>query len=160
MLKISKINTRDAVSYHPDGSIYVDIEFSTDQEFASELNSLAPAIIVRDAKEYSSYIESANLITSSSDGAQIFGVRDPSPFDTGLMKRGLILGLDKLTRDGDVYSYKEYVANCYITRACLVQLAEMKDHIDTHGDSEAGFRSGEAIEDLVGILETLDRFWD
>ena len=92
----------------------------------------------------------------------------PSSFDIGLEKFIDIRGADVIQKTSyQKYKYSEYISKCMIVEACIQQLHEMKDKIDSGvcnwGDfpKQAGaFRSGDPYHDFLGVIETLDRFWD
>lgn len=159
---LSKVCCSYNPSYHDNGCIKVEIVFETDRDFSTILNPYYANIAISDPDAYEKYWEGNPLsdLDLIKEGEYThFKARDPSPYDLGLMKRVTVLGLDKLEKDGSTYTYKEYVSDNYITRAVLVQLAEVKNKMDD-GEADVNFRSGDLLDDLLGAIETLDRFWD
>lgn len=83
-------------------------------------------------------------------------------YELGLVKNVEVEGADKIYIEDDVYIYEEFISDSIVTRAVVLQLAIMKEEMYNNPDDiEAGcFRSGDSFHDFLGLLETLDRFWD
>lgn len=122
-------------------------------------------------EEYEREVEESGVpplkLVEDDEGATVRWTRE-SPYSKGLLKIGYIRGNGKITKlDSGLFQYKEYVKDCKIVQASIEQLFEMKRQIDegvcVYGDypDQAGaFRSGSPYDDFIGVLETLDRFWD
>jgi len=91
----------------------------------------------------------------------------PSPYKEGLIKVLDIQGQDSIHLEDDgTYSYTEFCHDCYIVRACLVQLVEMQTEIEKgickfgdFPDQVGAFMSAEALRDFACILRSLDFYW-
>ena len=102
------------------------------------------------------------------DGTNELILKIPSSFDMGLEKFVDIRGADVVKEvSTNRYKYDQYISKCMIVEACIQQLHQMKDQIDnaynkpTDFSKQAGaFRSGDPYHDFLGVVETLDRFWD
>lgn len=94
--------------------------------------------------------------------------KSKSPYELGYCKNMECQGADCIQELGDgKYRYNQLISSNYITEACVKQLFEMKEHQEKdycrYGDYPeqiGAFRSGVPFHDFIGILETLDRFWD
>jgi hypothetical protein len=94
--------------------------------------------------------------------------KSKSPQQLGYCKVMDCKGADCIEEIGDgKYRYHQFISLNYITQAAVNQLEEMKWHIDNdfcrygkYPEQNGAFRSGDPFHDFVGILETLDRFWD
>lgn len=149
--------------------------FSTDPQLGN-LGEYTKAIQVTD-KEALEKFEEEELnkdldeiweFTPNSDGTSSLERKVDGPYELGLEKIIDIRGADVIKVLGDNrYAYDTYATKCAIVDACIQQLHEMKDQIERgyckYGDypAQAGaFRSGCAYHDFIGVLQTLDRFWD
>lgn len=102
------------------------------------------------------------------DGTSEVVRKVPNSFDLGLEKFVDIRGSGVVKEVSyQNYKYSQHISKCMIVEACIQQLHVMKDRIDSGicnwGDfpKQAGaFRSGDPYHDFIGVLETLDRFWD
>ena len=158
---IKEVSCSEHKSYHSGGSLRVKIVFETPDDPVTILNEFYHAIAISDKDAYNKYWEEsvAPEIAGTDKDDCFDSPRDPGPFETGLAKRVDVLGLDKLTKEGSTYTYEEYVSNNYITRAVLVQLAEMKNKIDS-GEKHVTFRSGDVLDDILRAIEIIDSLWD
>ena len=94
--------------------------------------------------------------------------KSKSPYKLGYCKNMECQGTDCIQELGDAkYQYHQLISSNYITEACAKQLEEMKEHQERdycrygdHPEQVGAFRSGDPFHDFIGILETLDRFWD
>jgi hypothetical protein len=115
-------------------------------------------------------------------GYKLYKPKRPSPYDIGLMYMGWASGSggclrrvedpedgpwSKVREGPGVFEFCMTTSDCLVTRACVLQLAEMQDEMERghcrYGDfpDQAGaFRSGSTEDDFVGLLQTLYRFWD
>lgn len=107
-------------------------------------------------------------LTPLEDGTLEMKFKNESPYTLGLEKIVHIRGSDVVNvLDNNKFSYSCYVAKCMIVESCIQQLHQMKDQIEIgyckwgEYPSQAGaFRSGSPYHDFLGVIETLDRFWD
>ena len=149
--------------------------FSTDPDLGM-LGKYTRAIQVTDKtaleefeeKEYEKSIQEVWDFELQDDGMREVVRKVPSSFDIGLEKFIDICGADVVQEvSPQNYKYSQHISKCMIVEACIQQLHEMKDKIDSGicnwGDypKQAGaFRSGDPYHDFLGVIETLDRFWD
>ena len=149
--------------------------FSTDPDLGS-LGQYTTAIQVVDREALEKFeneedkktLEDIWEFTPNEDGTSTLKRKVDGPYQLGLLKNVTIRGADVVkVLPNNRYSYQCYLAKCRIVEACIQQLYETKDQIENgyckFGDypAQAGaFRSGSAYHDFIGVLETLDRFWD
>ena len=94
--------------------------------------------------------------------------RKASAYDLGICKIVDTIGEDVIRKRKDgTFSYSSYVSSNYITNATVKQLEEMKLHIDSgicrygnYPQQNGAFNTGSAFDDFLGIVATLNRFWD
>ena len=94
--------------------------------------------------------------------------KSESPYDLGYCKTMDCIGGDSIQKLEDgTFKYSQYISSNYITEGAVKQLKEMKEHQEKgicrygdYPDQVGAFRSGDPFHDFIGILETLDRFWD
>lgn len=166
--KILYVWIEPSSSYHDRGALLVNIRWTCNPELLSNfglLQKYARAQVVPDPKALEAYWENTPLPSFEDES---FSYK--SPYDIGLIKNQYIEGLDHIREvEGltNTYEYREYLADCYITRAAILQIAEMKHQMETgvciFGDfpKQAGcFRSGDALSDFAGLLKSIDLFWD
>lgn len=159
-----------------EGCYKIKIEwFSTDSQLGN-LGEYTKAIHVVDKEalenfeeeELNKTIDEIWSFTPNSDGTSSLKRKVDGPYELGLERIVDIRGADVVkVLENNRYMYDTYAAKCGIVDACIQQLHEMKDQIERgyckFGDypAQAGaFRSGCAYHDFIGVLETLDRFWD
>lgn len=130
------------------------------------LDKYYKSLVMLDKEKYESHYDT--LLDDNEDIAAQIVSKNPSPYDLGYCKVMECSGVDAIEHLGNnQYKYAQYIATCYITEAAYKQLEEMKDHIEkgvcrwgNYPDQVGAFRSGDPFHDFVGVLETLDRFWD
>lgn len=91
-------------------------------------------------------------------------------YDLGLTKIGYVEGADtiiKVQNKKDAYCYSQYLIDCYITRSVILQIAEMKEHLESgfcrwgdYPEQVGAFATGDTYTDFIRALECLDKFWD
>jgi hypothetical protein len=174
MFKINKIQHEP--SKKDNGCFMIEINFSCSEEQERSFGTLGKyhkATHVTDIQKFEDhYNDNSNFEyeTEQIEGTEFSHLKwkKPSAYDLGLVKIVDVEGLDKINKQEDgTFTYKEFVTDCYITTAAVKQLFEMKQHMDTgfcrwgdYPEQVGAFRSGDPFSDFIGILETLDRFWD
>ena len=149
--------------------------FSTDPDLGT-LGKYTRAIQVVDKEalekfeeeEYQKSIKDIWDFELRDDGMREMVRKVPCSYDLGLQKFIDVRGADIVQEIGpQKYKYGQYVSKCMIVEACIQQLHEMKDKIDSgfckwtdFPKQGAAFRSGDPYHDFIGVIETLDRFWD
>lgn len=178
MFKITKIEKSEEKPSYSENTFYfsIDIEFelsTTEEPVFGILGEYYKAIAILDREKYEEYYNNFHKDDMYFEDIPNSNFKElkhkkPSPYELGYCKVADVKGLDTITKlENGKYKYSVIVGSNYITKAAVKQLEEMKEHLDTgfcrYGDypEQAGaFRSGEPFHDFVGILETLDRFWD
>jgi len=154
----------------------IDIEWFSKESDLGQLGKYTRAIHVIDKaaleefeeNEYEKSVKDVWDFKPCDDGTSELVRKIPSSFDIGLEKFVDIRGADVVKEvSRNRYKYSQYISKCIIVDACIKQLHEMKEHIDTgyckwtDFPKQAGaFRSGDPYHDFLGVIETLDRFWD
>lgn len=171
-----RIESLNVVPRMHQGCVQVEVVFFSSENpgWFGSLGAYTKAVCVPDIaalEEYEREVEASGKppleVVENGDGDVIRWTRE-SPYKKGLLKLVHIEGRKKIDKLGDgLYHYKEYLKDCKIVWACIDQLYEMKYQIENeiciYGDfpEQAGaFRSGDPYNDFIGVLETLDRFWD
>ena len=169
MLKILKLEVIQFPSLRePNGVISFDVEFECDDESNfRDMGETYTAVEIVDAAAFAATSTSFTTVASDVEGFDELCFDGPSPFDTGAIRMATVKGANVIERIApNTYRFATVATDCWITRACAVQIAEMQQHINDgyciYGDfpEQAGaFRSGSAACDFVGIIRTLDNFW-
>lgn len=172
-MKINKIDYTHPVADSRCFKIHVNYSCSDDEvPFFGSLGDYYSAIEVPDPSAYEAHYNDPDNSGFDSEpvgnGFSTIKWRKPSAYDLGLCKRVNVIGSDSIKREDDgSYTYEQYISHNYITEAAVKQLVEMKGGMDrghcrwgNFPDQVGCFRSGSPISDFIGILETLDRFWD
>jgi len=172
-MKINKIEYNPPIANSGCFKIYVNFSCSEEEvPFFGTLGDYYSAVEVPDVAAYEAhYNDPDNTSFDTEPLNSTFSVlkwRKPSAYDLGLCKRVNVIGSDNIKKEDDgTYTYQQYISQNYITEAAVKQLAEMKSEMDrsycrwgNFPDQVGCFRSGSPISDFIGILDTLDRFWD
>lgn len=158
----------------------IEVHFSHDGEHNKDfhfgfLDEYHKALVMLDKEKYESFFDSPEddgmVIESTGEGEDKISrivFKKPGPRELGYCKTMDCAGTNSIQHLGKgEYKYTQYISKNYITEAAVKQLLEMKDHIDRgycrygdYPDQVGAFRSGDALHDFIGVLETLDRFWD
>ena len=175
--KILKIEKSENSPGHSKNQSFfeITIEFLNDEKeiHFGMLGKYFNALVMLDKQKYEQHYD--NLATDDMYFEKIEGTelsemkfKSKSPYDLGYCKNMECQGMDCIQELGDgKYRYHQFISSNYITEGAVNQLEEMKWHIDNkfcrYGnfpEQVGAFRSGDPFHDFVGILETLDRFWD
>jgi len=176
-MKIISIEKSENTKSHSENSLFFKItvvfEAPAEDLYFGMLGKYYKAVVLLDREKYEQHyanFDAAEVtyvdIEDSEFKQMVF--KKPSPYDLGYCKILDCVGADCLVPLGDnKFKYSQYISSNFITEAAVKQLEEMKHHIDNnycrYGDfpTQVGaFRSGDPFSDFIGILETLDRFWD
>ena len=177
MFKILKIEKSENLTGHNKASSFFEltIEFLNDDKEVhfGMLGKYFNAIVMFDKQKYEEHYDNLpadDMYFEDIDGSEhkLLKFKSQSPYELGYCKNMECQGADCIQELGDgKYRYHQFISSNYITQACINQLEEMKWHIDNnfcrygnYPDQIGAFRSGVPFHDFVGILETLDRFWD
>jgi hypothetical protein len=177
MFKILKIQKSENTTGHNKASSFfeITIEFFNDDKDVhfGILGKYFNALVMLDKQKYEEHYENLaadDMYFEDIDGSEnkVVKFKSQSPYELGYCKNMECQGMDCIQELGDgKYRYHQFISSNYITNACINQLEEMKWHIDNnfcrygnHPDQVGAFRSGMPFHDFIGILETLDRFWD
>jgi hypothetical protein len=179
MFKITKIEKSENKESYSSGSYWfsLDVEFETD---ASEeqigfgtLGKYHKALVMLDREKYEEHYKNFDKDDMffeeipDSDFKEL-KFKKPSPYDLGYCKVMDVSGNDCIYEiEKGKYKYSLCTNLNYITEAAVKQLEEMKQHLDAgycrfgpYPEQVGAFRSGDPFSDFIGILETLDRWWD
>lgn len=172
-MKINKIEYSPPIAAGDCFRIYVNFSCSQDDvAFFGTLGKYYKAVAVPDIAAYEAhYADPESTAYDLEPAGGTFSTikwRKSSPYDLGLCKQVSVVGCDNIAHEDDgTYTYQHYIHHNYITEAAVKQLVQMKDDIDrghcrwgNYPDQVGCFRSGSPISDFIGIIETLDRFWD
>jgi hypothetical protein len=174
MFKINTIEVKNC-----EGFIYFCVNFACDKDQLGtfrELNKYYKALVVPDTDALDKHwadtppidFEKDFVPTSDGSGLLEWKPSHKSPYDLGLIKSDNIRGIDAIRHNEDgTFQFSEYFTDCLVVRACILQVAEMKDQLElglcTFGDypDQAGcFRSGAILDDFALLLRTIDDYWD
>lgn len=174
ILKIEK--SENKIGYTEASSFFeLSIEFiNTDKDtHFGMLGKYFYALVMFDKQKYEDHynnLEKNDMYFQKIPDSEISEMKfkSQSPYELGYCKTMECSGNDCIQELGDnKYKYSQFLSSNYITEACVKQLLEMKEHQDTnycrygdYPDQVGAFRSGDPFHDFIGILETLDRFWD
>lgn len=177
MFKIINIEKSELSQGHSENSYFfnISIEFFSDDSQINfgTLGKYHKQLVMLDKQKYEEYYQ--NLpeddmyceIIAGSELSQI-KFKSQSPYELGYCKIMECSGIDCIQEVGkNTYKYSQFINSNYITEACVKQLLEMKQHQEENycrygdfPDQIGAFRSGDPFGDFLGIVETLDRFWD
>jgi hypothetical protein len=177
MFKILKIEKSETKQGHSKNSSWFElsVEFFNDDKDVhfGMLGKYFNALVMFDKQKYEEHYDNMpndDMYFEKIEGSELSQIKfkSKSPYELGYCKNMECQGTDCIQELGDgKYRYHQLISSNYITNACVNQLEEMKWHIDNnfcrYGDYPGqigAFRSGDAFHDFIGILETLDRFWD
>jgi hypothetical protein len=175
--KILKIEKGDNSPGHSKNQSFfeITIEFLNDEKeiHFGMLGKYFNALVMFDKKKYEEHYDNLpedDMYFEKIEGSELSEMKfkSKSPYELGYCKNMECQGVDCIQELGDgKYRYHQFISSNYITNACVNQIEEMKWHIDNnfcrygnYPDQNGAFRSGDAFHDFIGILETLDRFWD
>lgn len=175
--KINKIKKSKLKKSYCKNSFFfnIEIDFTACQEEKNfgTLGQYYKSIVLLDREKYEHHYDNLGKDDTTFEDIpgsefKILKRKSASPYDLGYCKTMDCLGADTINSLGDnKFKYCQFISSNYITEAAIKQLEEMKEHIDSnhcrYGDfpeQVGGFRSGDPFSDFIGILETLDRFWD
>lgn len=176
VFRVESINISKSVGCH---TFYVEVTFFRKEKGApwfGQLGKYARALYVPDIEALEKFEEEEAekefpfIFAEAEDHGvyEVIGRTRPSPFDLGLIKIVDVEGADLIQDLGeDRYRYSQHLQDCSVVCAAIEQLDKVKRSLET-GVYEHGFNprySGDVrIEDIyhefIGLLETLDRFWD
>lgn len=177
MFKILKIEKSENSTGHNKASSFFEltIEFFNDDKDAhfGMLGKYFNALVMFDKQKYEEHYEnlaSDDMYFEKIEGSELSEMKfkSKSPYELGYCKNMECQGMDCIQELGDgKYRYHQFISSNYITEACVKQLLEMKEHQESlycrygdYPDQIGAFRSGDPFHDFIGVLETLDRFWD
>ena len=177
MFKILKIEKSENKETYCSGSycFSLDVEFFNDDKDVhfGTLGKYFNALVMFDKQKYEEHYDNLpadDMYFEKIQGSELSQIKfkSKSPYELGYCKNMECQGTDCIQELGDgKYQYHQFISSNYITEACVKQLEEMKDHQEkdycrygNYPEQVGAFRSGVAFHDFVGILETLDRFWD
>ena len=175
--KINTIEKSELFKSHSENSFYfkitVDFEVSGEDIYFGKLGKYFKALAMLDREKYEHHydnLDKDDIYFEDIPGSEFKTLKRKSanPYELGYCKILDCAGSDTIQILGNnKFKYCQYISSNYITEAAIKQLEEMKEHIDSkhcrYGDfpTQVGaFRSGDPFSDFIGILETLDRFWD
>lgn len=177
MFKILKIEKGELKQGHSKNSSWFElsVEFFNDDKDVhfGMLGKYFNALVMFDKQKYEEHYD--NLPTDDMYFEKLpdsefseMKFKSKSPYKLGYCKNMECQGTDCIQELGDAkYQYHQLISSNYITEACAKQLEEMKEHQERdycrygdHPEQVGAFRSGDPFHDFIGILETLDRFWD
>jgi hypothetical protein len=179
VLKITKIEKSEPTQSHSEGSnfftILVEFEYDTeDSEYAfRQLGKYYKGTVLIDREKYEEHyrtLDKDDISFEKIPGTTFSQLKSKrlNPYEAGYCQTMDIVGEDNIVEFAkNKFRYSCHVSSNYITDGAAKQLQEMKEHIDNnfcrYGNypSQVGaFRSGDTFSDCMGIIETLDRFWD
>lgn len=177
--KILKIEKSENSPSYSSGSYWfsLDVEFQIDigeeEPHFGTLGKYHKELVMFDREKYEEYYDNFDkndmMFEDIPDSEfKELKFKKPSPYDLGYCKLMDVSGNDCINEiEKGKYRYSVATNLNYITEAAVKQLEEMKQHIDAgycrygdHPEQVGAFRSGDPFSDFIGILETLDRFWD
>jgi len=177
MFKILKIEKSETKQGHSKNSSWFELSvefFNNDKDVHfGMLGKYFNALVMFDKQKYEEHYDNLpaddmylEKLPDSEFSQMKF--KSKSPYELGYCKNMECQGTDCIQELGDgKYQYHQLISSNYITEACVKQLFEMKKHQEKdfcrygdYPDQIGAFRSGDAFHDFIGILETLDRFWD
>lgn len=156
----------------------ISIDFQLTGEYEKEtcfgmLGKYFNALVMLDKQKYEDHYDnlpSDDMYFEKIPGSQLSEMKfkSKSPYELAYCKNMECQGSDCIQElETGKYRYHQFISVNYITEACVKQLLEMKEHQESsycrYGDypeQVGAFRSGEPFHDFIGVLETLDRFWD
>jgi hypothetical protein len=156
----------------------IEVKFSHSGEHGKDfhfgyLDKYFKAVAMLDRQKYEDHynnLASDDMYFEDIPGTEFSTVKfkSESPYDLGYCKTLDCIGGDSIQKLQDgTFKYSQYISSNYITEGAVKQLKEMKEHQDkgfcrygNYPDQIGAFRSGDPFHDFIGILETLDRFWD
>jgi hypothetical protein len=157
---------------------FIEVKFSHSGEHGKDfhfghLDKYFKALVMLDRQKYEDHYNNLpedDMYFEGIDGTDFSTIKfkSESPYDLGYCKNMDCSGSDSVQKLQDgTFKYSQYISSNYITDAAVKQLKEMKQHQDkgfcrygNYSDQIGAFRSGDPFHDFIGILETLDRFWD
>jgi hypothetical protein len=177
MFKINTIEKSETCKSHSENSFFfkitVEFEAPAEEVYFGMLGKYFKALALLDREKYEqhyAHFDKDDIYFEDIPGSEnkILKRKSASPYELGYCKAMECLGADALNSLGDnKYKYTQFISSNFITEAAVKQLEEMKNDIDNshcrYGDfpdQVGAFRSGDPFGDFIGILETLDRFWD
>ena len=177
MFKISTIEKSETCKSHSENSFFfkitVDFEAPAEDPYFGMLGQYFKAIVLLDREKYEqhySHFDKDDMSFEDIPGSEFKTLKSKSanPYELGYCKAMECVGADTINSLGDnKYKYTQFISSNFITEAAVKQLEEMKNDIDNNRcrygdfpDQVGAFRSGDPFGDFIGILETLDRFWD
>jgi hypothetical protein len=176
-MKIISIEKSENTKSHSENSFFfkitVEFEAPAEDPYFGMLGKYFKAVVLLDREKYEQHYahfdtDDVSFVDTEDGEFKQMVFKKPSPYVLGYCKTLDCVGSDCLVPLGDnKFKYSQYISSNFITEAAVKQLEEMKQHIDNnycrYGDfpTQVGaFRSGDPFSDFIGILETLDRFWD
>jgi len=177
MFKILKIEkSENSPGYSKASSFFeITIEFFNDDKevYFGILGKYFNALVMLDKQKYEEHYEnlaSDDMYFEKIEGTELSEMKfkSESPYELGYCKNMECQGADCIQEIGDnKYKYSQFISSNYITEGAVKQLIEMKEHQEkdycrygNYPEQVGAFRSGDPFCDFIGILETLDRFWD
>jgi hypothetical protein len=176
ILKIEKSQPKAsyaAGSYYFDLSVEFEVNVGEEELHFGTLGKYYKALVMLDLEKYEEHYANVDVndwVFEKIPGSEHLELKfkSKSPYELGYCKIMDISGNDCIVElEKGKYKYSVITNYNYITEAAVKQLEEMKSHIDSSycrwGDfpeQVGAFRSGDPFSDFLGILETLDRFWD
>lgn len=177
MFKISTIEKSETCKSHSENSFFfkitVEFEAPAEDPYFGMLGQYFKSIVLFDREKYEQCyknLDKDDIFFEDIPESEFKTLKRKSanPYDLGYCKAMECLGADSINSLGDnKFKYSQFISSNFITEAAVKQLEEMKNDIDNshcrYGDfpdQVGAFRSGDPFGDFIGILETLDRFWD
>jgi hypothetical protein len=179
MFKILKIEKSENKESYSSGSYWfsLDVEFEIDiseeEIHFGILGKYHKELVMFDREKYEEYYDNFDkndmMFEDIPDSEfKELKFKKPSPYDLGYCKLMDVSGNDCIFElEKGKYKYSVCTNLNYITEAAVKQLEEMKQHLDAgycrfgpYPEQVGAFRSGDPFSDFIGVLETLDRFWD
>jgi hypothetical protein len=175
--KINKIKKSKLKKSYGNNSFFFEItvkfEANEEEVYFGMLGKYFKALALLDREKYEHHYDNLgkdDIYFEDIPGSEnkILKRKSASPYELGYCKALDCVGTDTIQSLGNnKFKYCQFISSNYITEAAVKQLEEMKQHIDKnycrYGDfpTQVGaFRSGDTFSDFIGVLETLDRFWD
>jgi hypothetical protein len=176
-MKIISIEKSENTKSHSENSFFfkitVEFEAPAEDPYFGMLGQYYKAIVLLDREKYEQHYadfdrDDVSFVDIEDSEFKQIVFKKPSPYELGYCKAMECLGADTINSLGDnKYKYTQFISSNFITEAAVKQLEEMKNDIDNNRcrygdfpDQVGAFRSGDPFGDFIGILETLDRFWD
>ena len=177
MFKISTIEKSETCKSHSENSFFfkitVDFEAPAEDPYFGMLGQYFKAIVLLDREKYEqhyAHFDKDDMFSEDIPGSEFKTLKSKlaNPYELGYCKAMECVGADTINSLGDnKFKYTQFISSNFITEAAVKQLEEMKNDIDNNHcrygdfpDQVGAFRSGDPFGDFIGILETLDRFWD